>query len=180
MSDRFFRLNRDDFMNAMNNALRRRDLLKIGDYYARSPSSGIFILEYGDKFVGFIAVDASPDSTSNEVVVSADSKEKPSFTKGTSEVATVRHFFVEEPYRAPNMQTDILQFALKHVFGSSPKVTTIRAVESPLVPYIGKVLRQEGFKEERVLDTMGVLRWKRRVVGLTRDNWVKGAANPRS
>ena len=52
--------------------LRRPDLADIGKYYSlRSPASGFFILEYGDKFVGFIAVDASIDSTSEETSIAS-------------------------------------------------------------------------------------------------------------
>lgn len=172
--------NRDDFMKNMNDALRRRDLIKIKDYYTRSPSSGVFLLEYGDKFVGFVAVDASPDSSSNEVIVNADSKGKVSFTKSTSDVAVIRHFFVEEPYRTVNVQADLLQFALQQVFSSSTKVKTVKGLDSSLVPYVGKAMRQEGFKEENVLDKVGVLRWKRRVMVLDRETWEKRSKSQKS
>ncbi|THH34063.1 hypothetical protein EUX98_g52 [Antrodiella citrinella] len=161
-------LNREYFFENMNNALRRRDLIKIKDYYARSPSSCLFIIEYGDKFVGFIAVDASPDSTSNEVMVNPDSMAKVSYTKGTSDVAVIRHFFVDTPYRVANMQADLLQFALQQVFTSSPKVKTVKGLETTVVPYSGKALRAEGFKEESVLDTssnLQILDWTAHVPG---------------
>lgn len=171
----YYRFNRDDFLQNMNNALRRRDVLKIKDYYSRSPSSGIFILEYGDRFIGLIAVDASQDSTSNEVIVTAESKAKVSFSKGTSDVATIRHFFVEEPYRAVNMQSDLLHFALGQVFQTNSRVKIVKAVESPLIPYVGKVLHQVGFKVEGDLDRTGALRWKRKVMVIDRQTWEKRA-----
>lgn len=167
------RFNRDYFVQNMDNTLRRRDLIKIKDYYSRSPSSGIWILEYGTRFVGFIAVDASPDSTSNEVVVTAESKTKVNYTKGTSETAVIRHFFVDEPYRPVNVQADLLQLAVAQVFQSSPKVTTIKAVRSALTSYTAKVLRQEGFKAEKELDRIGILRWKRKIMSLDRQTWEK-------
>ena len=167
------RYNRDDFENNMNNALRRRDLIKIKDYYSRSPSSGLFILEYGDRFVGLIAVDASQDSTSREVIISADSKAKVSYTKGTSDVAVIRHFHVEDAFRVAGIQTDLLQFALRHLFEKSSKVNTVKAVEFPLVSYVGKTLRKEGFKKESVFDKVGSLRWERNMMALDRETWEK-------
>lgn len=155
----------------MNNALRRRDLVKIKEYYSRSPASGIFFLEYGDRFVGLIAIDASPDSIKDDVIVTADSKAKVSFTKGTSDVATIRHFFIEEPYRAVNMQTDLLRFALRHALQVSTKVKSVRATESSLVPYVGKVLREEGFKAESVVEKLGTFRWPKRSMVLERNTW---------
>lgn len=167
------RFNRDDFVNNMNNTLRRRDLVKIREYYSRSPSSGIYFLEYGTRFVGLIAIDASTDSTSNEVIVSADSRARLSFTKGTSETAVIRHFHVEDPYRVANVQTDLLEFALKHTFEANSKVKSVKATELSLVKYYGKALREQGFKVEGVLDKVGSLGWQRKTWVLGRQTWEK-------
>lgn len=148
--------------------------MDVAAYYARSPASGLWFLELGNRFIGLIAIDASLDSTSDDVVVSSESKSKSdklSNKEGTSEVATIRHFHVEELYRAAAAEDDLLEYALKHVFSSNSKVQVVRALESPLTPYIGKALRKEGFKPTKTVDTIGIFNWEVRMHELRREHW---------
>ncbi|CAL1695934.1 unnamed protein product [Somion occarium] len=170
-------VNRPDFEKSMNDALRRPDLVDTAIYYARSPASGFWILEFNDRFVGLIAVDASLDSTSDEVVVGSDkpaeenAKPAKSYsTKGTSNVATIRHFYVEEPYRTASVQDDLLEHAIKHAFAEK-EVERIRAVNESLVPYIGEALHRQGFVSASVLETVGVLNWHVHESVLERKVW---------
>lgn len=124
--------------------------------------------------MGLIAVDASLDSSSNEVIGSAESKlkgTKPSYSEGTSEIATIRHFYVDELYRSAFAEDDLLEYALKHVFEASSTVQVVKALESPLQAYVGKALSKVGFKAGRTLGTIGVFRWKIRVQELRREDW---------
>lgn len=54
----------------------------IKDHYSLSPASGFWIVEYGDKFVGLIAIDASTED---------DSTKRPE----AKTTATIRHFYVQ-------------------------------------------------------------------------------------
>ncbi|KZT06924.1 uncharacterized protein LAESUDRAFT_749833 [Laetiporus sulphureus 93-53] len=167
--------NRSTFEDQTQDILHRPDVADIASYYLRSPSSGFWLLEYGDNFVGLIAVDASPDSTSNktlsELASSRQKNQKIDLKKGTSETAAIRHFYVEEQYRRAGMQHDLLAHAVKHVFSSSQKVKTISAVDSPLKPYVGDALRQQGFELERKTEKVGILRWQNTVRVLSREHW---------
>ncbi|KAF9822227.1 hypothetical protein IEO21_00221 [Rhodonia placenta] len=146
-------LNRPTFEDRAQDDLRRPDLVDIPSYYSRSPSSGLWILELGDKFVGLIALDASSDSTSTETISTSappvktrDGKVK--YTKGTSSTATIRHFYVEELYRPAGIQHDLLTHAVRMAFSRDPKVQTIRASDTPLKPYVSEALRQARFQLE--------------------------------
>jgi len=171
-------INRPKFEEETSQDLRRKDLVDIPSYYSRSPSSGFWILEYGDKFVGLIAVDASPDSTSDETITTSapptkfkDGKVK--YTKGTSKTATIRHFYVDEQYRQAGMQEDLLTHAVNRAFDSSPIVQNIRAPDTPLRAYISKALQQQGFQLERKTEKIGILRWQNSVRILNRETWKK-------
>ncbi|KAI9063017.1 hypothetical protein FKP32DRAFT_1592982 [Trametes sanguinea] len=168
-------LNRWDFDDRSNHVLRRPDLVDIPAYYSRSPSSGFWILEWGDRFVGMIALDASPDAEADEQValgsVKKDRAGQVKMTKGTSKVATIRHFHVEEPYRPAGMQDDLLSYALKHAFTADPKLEAVRAHSSPLRGYIGDSLKKHGFRLEKKGERVGALRWRNTVHILDRARW---------
>ncbi|KAI0793458.1 hypothetical protein C8Q75DRAFT_889500 [Abortiporus biennis] len=165
--------NRPYFDDKLQETIRRPDLVDIPAYYSRSPASGFWFLKYGDRFVGLIAIDASPDSTQSSVVVSESHEPgtKPSYGKGTAEIATIRHFFVDEPYRAVFIQDDLLQHAVKHAFQSSDKVKCVRAVDSPLTPYLSQALKKSGFKVQGDVGSIGVLGWKLKECELEREQW---------
>ncbi|KAI8995581.1 hypothetical protein BD414DRAFT_435611 [Trametes punicea] len=168
-------LNRWDFEDRSVHVLHRLDLVDIPAYYSRSPSSGFWILEYGDRFVGMIALDASLDAESDQTVDSGSLKKDRSgqvkMTKGTSKVATIRHFYVEEPYRRAGMQDDLLEHALKHAFTSDTRLESVRAADSPLRSYIGDSLRKHGFRLEKKAESVGALRWQNSIQILDRKRW---------
>ena len=169
------RLNRWDFEDRSSHVLRRPDLVDVPAYYSRSPSSGFWILEYGDRFVGMIALDASLDADVDTVVtpdtVKKDRSGKIKMTKGTSRIATIRHFYVEDPYRRVGMQDDLLDYALAHAFSSDAMLESVRVVESPLRKYIVETLNKHNFKVERKAERVGALRWQNRVRILDRQQW---------
>jgi len=133
-------------------------LYDIPTYYSNKPGSGFWLLEYGETFVGLIAVDATnkpKSSSTNE-------------TKGKT--ATIRHFFVEEAFRGTNIQEDLLEHAVKHAF-KDPKVQRIEAFDSPLVPYLRACLRNTGFQLDHNTKKIGLLGWSLGVRYLDRDEW---------
>jgi len=150
-------INRPFFEDQAQEVLRSPDLRNISAYYSSNPGSGFWLLEYGDKFVGLIAIDASnkPDKSTSEF-------------KGKT--ATIRHFYVDETYRTTNVQEDLLQHAVKHAF-SDPEVQRIEAFDSPLVPYLRACLRNTGFQFDHYTKKVGLLRWSLGVRYLNRDEW---------
>jgi len=156
--------------------LRRIDLLNIQSYYARSPASGLWLLEYGDKLIGLIAIDASPDATYDELFT----EQKPEVLKarlnkkGTSRVATIRHFFTEEAFKRVNIEDDLLQFAVESTF-KDRSVNAIRTLASPLRPGILSSLRRNKFSKGDRVETVGILGWEVNWYTLERSQW-KGAA----
>ncbi|KAF7339423.1 hypothetical protein MSAN_02156400 [Mycena sanguinolenta] len=161
-------LNRPYFENRTQDALRSRDMRdNIKDYYSRSPASGFWILELGEKFVGLIALDASIE----------DSAKNRKGKTTTSETATIRHFYVQEPYPASGVQDDLLSHAVNHCFNATPAVVQrIKSADSPLIPYTRKALKEAGFVLEENTETVGVLRWKLGLRSLQRDAWEKAKA----
>jgi hypothetical protein len=141
-------------------------------HYSLSPSSGFWILEYGELIVGFIAIDAAKSTPAPSL---ADPKGfvPAQKTKGTSSVATIRHFYVDEPYRIAGMQDDLLNHAVRHTFNSNKTVQSIRAADSPLIPYVRESLRSNGFKLQEYTERVGVFRWKLGVRLLERADWQK-------
>ncbi|KAL1951998.1 hypothetical protein VTO73DRAFT_1147 [Trametes versicolor] len=168
-------LNRWGFDERSAHVLRRPDLIDIPTYYARSPSSGFWVLEYGDRFVGMIAVDASLDADADEQVAAGTIKKDRSgqvkMTKGTSKVATIRHFYVQEAYRAAGIQDDLLEHALNHAFAADATLRGVRATESSLRQYVGETLRKHGFELEKKAERVGTLRWQQSVRILDRSRW---------
>ncbi|KAM5535419.1 hypothetical protein V8D89_010941 [Ganoderma adspersum] len=175
-------LNRWGFEDRSAHVLRRPDMVDIPTYYSRSPSSGFWVLQYGERFVGIIAVDASLDADSDDAVADKSFKKdksgKVALAKGTAKVATIRHFFVEEQYRPAGTEDDLLEFALRHAFTSDAKVEAVRAYASPLEAYAGKSLRKHGFALERKTERVGALRWQNSIQILTRERWA-AIAEPR-
>lgn len=155
----------------VSDALLRPDIVDIRSYYHRSPASGFWILEYGETFIGFIALDASIDSESDslaskETIVRA--KEK-----GTSHIAAIRHFYVEEPYRVTGIQKDLLDHAVRHAFASGSTVQAIKSADSPLLLYIRECLRSAGFQWQKHTTKVGVFGWKLGERLLEKNDWEK-------
>ena len=149
------RINRPFFEDQAQEVLRSPDLRDISAYYSRDPGSGFWLLEYGDQFVGLIAVDASS---------------KPNESESKGKTVTIRHFYVDEAYRVANVQEDLLQHAVNHAF-SDPKVQRIEAFDSPLLPYIRACLQKTGFRLDHYTKKIGLLRWSLGVRYLHRDEW---------
>ena len=134
----------------------------ISAHYSRDPGSGFWLFEHGDQVIGLIAIDASnkPD----------DDDDKSSARKSKGKTATIRHFYVDEPYRVANVQEDLLEHAVKQAF-SDPKVQRIEVIDSPLVPYLRACLRNAGFQPGHNTKKIGLLRWNLSIRYLNRDEW---------
>ena len=173
---RLSRYNRPYFEEQGQEVLRKIDMIDFEAYYSRSPASGIWILEYGSKFIGLIAVDASLDSESEQTLSSnVDDPQNKAIRKqigkkGTSSVATIRHFYIMEEYRRAFVQEDLLHFAVSHAF-KDPKVKVIRAVDATYDKWKAAAFTKEGFSVEKELRRIGVLRWIVRSRELTRERW---------
>ncbi|KAG9314404.1 hypothetical protein JVU11DRAFT_5201 [Chiua virens] len=171
-------INRPYFEEVATDLMHRADFADL-KYYARSPSSGLFILEYGDKFVGLVAIDASTDSQSEERIVKKNKKgriqvvdkHRDFYSTGTSSVATIRHFFVEERFRKSDVQQDILEFAARHVFSKSKQVKILKASSTPLVGYKYNAFRKLGLSVEKQSGKVGILGWRVDMMSLERAKW---------
>lgn len=130
--------------------IRHEDLRSISDYYSKNPASGFWILEYGNKFVGLIALDAAQHS---------------------SKTGLIRHFYVDEMYRPANIQDDLLKHAVNYAFAKSSSLQRIEAQDSPLVPYLRPCLRKAGFALEHPTEHVGVFRWKLVKCYLEKGDW---------
>ncbi|KAI0757047.1 hypothetical protein C8Q80DRAFT_1265030 [Daedaleopsis nitida] len=169
-------LNRWGFEERSAHVLRRPDLVDIPRYYSRSASSGFWVLQYGDRIIGHIALDASLDADSDEAlpdktVIMKDRIGQVAMPKGTSTIATIRHFYVDEEYRPAGMANDLLDFALSHAFTADAKLEAVRAYDSPLQSYIGVALRSQGFKLEKKAEKFGALRWQSTILIMDRGRW---------
>jgi len=151
-------INRPYFEEQAQEVLRASDLRDILAHYSRDPGSGFWLLEYGDQIIGLIAVDAS------------NKPDKASASKSKGKTATIRHFNVDEAYRAANIQEDLLEHAVKHAF-SDPKVERIEAFDSPLVPYLRACLRNSAFQLDHNTKKVGLFRWSLGVRYLNRNEW---------
>lgn len=149
------RINRPYFEDQAQEVLRASDLRDISAHYSRDPGSGFWLLEYGDQIIGLIAVDAS---------------NKPDKSSAKGKTATIRHFYVDEPYRVTNIQEDLLEHAVKRAF-SDPKVQRIEAFDSPLVPYLRTCLQNAKFQLDHNTKTVGLFRWSLGVRYLNKDEW---------
>lgn len=166
--------NRPDVEDKVEKVLRRIDLLDIQPYYARSPASGLWLLEYGDKIIGMIAVDASLDATNDEPVTQQTSGERLRESleqTGTARIATIRHFFAEEAYRSVKIEDDLLEFAVDSTFTANRSVSTVRILASPLRPAILESLRRNRFSKGDRVESIGMLAWEACWYNLERSRW---------
>ncbi|RDX55914.1 hypothetical protein OH76DRAFT_1370484 [Lentinus brumalis] len=171
-------LNRWGFEDRTALVLRRPDLHDIPTYYSRSPSSGFWVVEYGDRVLGLIGLDASLDAESDakvpENTTKKDKDGKVALSRGTSPIATIRHFYVDEQYRPAHLADDLLDHTLKHAFTSDAKLQAVRASESPLQRYISDALRKRGFHLEKKTERVGALRWQNSTSILEKEVWAAG------
>jgi hypothetical protein len=170
------RKNRPFVEDTAEKVLRRIDLLNIQTHYARSPASGFWLLELGDRIIGLIAVDASVDAANDEPVTQqAKEQLKASIKKtGTSRVATIRHFFAEEAYRHVEVEDDLLQFAVESAFNGDRAVESIRMLASPLRPAILNSLRRNKFARGDRVEIGGIQNWEVYWYTLARSQWEAG------
>ncbi|KAF9229336.1 hypothetical protein BS17DRAFT_792287 [Gyrodon lividus] len=173
-------INRPYFEELTSDVLHRPDVADIQKYYTRSPSSGLFILEYGSKFIGLIAIDASTDSRSGQSFVKKNrdgkflaDKSKDFYSKGTSSTATIRHFYVEEPFRKSEVQNDLLEFAARHVFTMAQDVKGLETSATSLLDYVYKSLSELGFTVQKHVGKIGVYGWRLDIMSLEKARWNK-------
>ena len=161
------RINRPYFEKLTLDALSQEDLRDIASYYSKTPGSGFWILEYGSLFVGLLALDASGDAPSTT------RKNKNKSKKETSSTATIRHFFIEEPYRTTGIQVDLLSHAVQHAFTASSTVQAVQVADSPLALYAREAYKTTGFELEKYTEKVGVFGWKLGERKLDRGAWEK-------
>ncbi|KAF9270267.1 hypothetical protein L218DRAFT_952435 [Marasmius fiardii PR-910] len=157
-------VNRPHFEGLAQEILKGPDIPDMVKYYARSPASAMWVLEFDGHAVGLIAVDASTDSETAEIrsLTRRDAK-------GTSKTAIIRHFFVEEPYRKVDIQKDLLQHAVRHTLAPDSKVQEVKMTCSSLTGYLQRCLKEEGFTLESQGKSLGIYRWKTGIWRLKRD-----------
>ena len=126
----------------------------LSTFYAKAPSSGIWILEYGERFVGIIALDGQAGALDER----------------TKRIGLIRHFHVEEAYWPSNIQADLLEYALRHGFQKGG-LDVIETIDSPLLPYKRTSLTQAGFELVKYTATVGVLRWKLALWRIDKETW---------
>lgn len=157
-------------------------MTNVEKYYSQTPSSGFWIYDFGDNFVGLAAVDASVDALSNETPRTAqelDTSNSNSKSKNKSKTrkaedgntAVIRHLYVAEPYRVASAQDDLIEFVMKRVFETSNSVERIRVMPSPLSHYLERSLRKLGFEVVEQGMKVGILGWTTLVYELTRQKW---------
>lgn len=162
-------------------------MVNVEEYYSQSASSGFWIYEFGDTFVGLVAVDASPDALSDDSISSSPRTGKDlDTTRANSEsraaekkirkavnipTAVIRHFYVAEPYRVANAQDDLIEFVVKHVFNTSSGVERVRITPSPLSHYLSHALRKYGFEVVEQGPKVGILGWTTLTYELSKQNW---------
>lgn len=92
-------------------------------------------------------------------------------SKGTASVATIRHFFVEEPYRPARPEDDLLKLAVRRAFEGDETVESVRALGGRLRPTVEESLRRNGFIPGEKEGTLGFFKWETRWYTLTREAW---------
>jgi len=147
--------NRNDVEERAHEVLRRPDSFDFVNYYSGAPGSGLWIIEYGERFVGFVAIDAKKDGKD---------------ARQTTE-AHVRHFFIDEPYRCTGIQDDLLAYAIRYTFNAQSSIDTIKAEGNPLVSYVEKALRSAGFVQGNKIGSMGLFKWQLYEMVLSRTQW---------
>ncbi len=169
-----YRKNRPFVEDNAEKVLRRIDLVSIQAYYARSPASGLWLLEYANKIIGMIAVDASLDAANDEPVTgqtSGDQLREALERTGTSRIATIRHFFAEEAYRSVEIEDDLLDFAVQSTFTADRTVSKVRILASPLRPAILQSLKRNRFSKGDRVGSIGLLGWDVCWYNLERSQW---------
>ncbi|KAF8626526.1 hypothetical protein AX15_004831 [Amanita polypyramis BW_CC] len=151
--------NRNDFEDRAQEILRRQDAADFAHYYSGVPGSGLWIVEYGEKFVGLIAMDAKED----------DKKNKKNVSKRVNQ-ATIRHFYVDEPFRSTGIQDDLLAHAIRHTFETS-SIVTVNVEGNPLTSYVQKALRSAGFVQGNKLRSIGLFGWQLHEMVLDKARW---------
>jgi hypothetical protein len=144
--------------------LENPDVADITSHYARSKWSSFWVLEYNDKVIGFVAIDASRPAGGSD-----DCAQFP----GSSSVAILRHFYVTSTYRKGDMQSELLAHALRRVFSAKNRIRYIYARDLPLADYVTRALHQAGFRPKRTMGVkrIGVLGWRMRLCALSREQW---------
>ena len=170
------RKNRPFVETNAENVLRRIDLMNIEAHYARSAASGFWLLQLGDRIIGMVGIDASLDATNDEPVTQQSQERlKASIKqKGTSRVATIRHFFAEEAYRSVNIEDDLLQFALESTFSADKAVKSVRVTASPLRPAVLESLQRNKFTRGDRVGTIGIRNWEVYWYTMERSQWEAG------
>ncbi|KAF8350021.1 hypothetical protein F5887DRAFT_1070254 [Amanita rubescens] len=115
--------NRNDFDDHAQGIIRRRDAIGFSKYYSNTPGSALWIMEYGKNF--------------------GDKKKS---SKQANTEATIKHFYIDEPYRSTGIQEDLLAYAIRQAF-ETPSIETIKVEGSPLIPYVHRALLSTGFVE---------------------------------
>ncbi|TFK77050.1 hypothetical protein BDN72DRAFT_830218 [Pluteus cervinus] len=151
-------INRPYFEESVQVMLREPDIKDLAGYYGKGSSSGLWILEYGNIFVGVIALDGGTTAPGSK-------SEKPKKT------GFIRHFYIDEPYRKSGIQTDLLEYALEHGFKAG--LESIEVIDTPLLSYQRDCLRTAGFRLVDYAKVVGILRWKTALRSLDKDAWLK-------
>ena len=153
-------------------------MIQIAKHYTLSPGSGFWILEYGNRFVGLIALDASRDAVPAPAQIEGDGSVKKAKKAKTKQVETphtaiIRHFYVDEAFRGARIQDDLLVHAVDFAFSNDPTLVAIQATDSPHVSYTREALRKAGFQLDHYTDKVGILGWKLGVRVLEQSEWKK-------
>jgi len=168
--------NRPAFEEDAVKVLERPDVVNVQTYYQRSPSSGVWLFEIGQKFVGLVAVDASVDSLSEKTILEAQTQKTKSGKDitGTSSTAVIRHLYVVDTYRKAGAEKDLIDYAVDKTFTATNNVEKIRFSPSPLMKYMNKSLKEAGFD---LVDKNGpkvgifIWKWPTKTYELTREQW---------
>jgi len=121
-----------------------------------------------------IAVDASLDAANDESITQETSGEQLRDAlerKGTSRIATIRHFFAEEAYKSAKIEDDLLVFAVESTFKAHKSISAIRILASPLRPAILESLRRNRFSKGDRVESVGMLGWEVCWYSLERSRW---------
>jgi len=142
-------IQRFHFVEAFKRRLLSEDILDIESYYNDSPPSQFWVLEWNNRPIGYIGVDATyPDETLTNIVneeeklgpiPSSDPKSNPAQKKKAAEIlnnrrterikarekprspthAVIRHFHVDRMYHNSGIQYDLIQTAIGNAFTNS-------------------------------------------------------------
>jgi GNAT superfamily N-acetyltransferase len=94
-------------------------------------------------------------------------------SQGTSPIATIRHFYIEEPYRKAGIQKDLLEHAIQHAFKADKAAKEIMVTTTSLIMYAQKCIRDAGFVLEKPVGKLGIYGWNFDLLVLRRAQWEK-------